>query len=288
MGLFALMGIVWGVPYLLIKVAVGQLSPPTLVFVRTLIGGALLIPVAAARGDLRPLTRHWRIVLVYTGVEVAGPWLLLSHAEQRLSSSLTGLLVAAVPLVGAVIAWRTGGDRPDRRLLGGLLVGFAGVALLVGVDLSVRDLFAAAELGLVVVGYAMGAWLIARRLSDVPAVGVVAVSLLATAILYAPAGLLLAPHRPPALGVTLSVLVLGVVCTAIAFVAFFALIAEVGPVRATVITYINPAVALLLGVLVLREPLGAAAVTGFALILAGSVLTVRRSDVVPVALVAEP
>lgn len=282
------MGIVWGIPYLLIKVAVGQLSPPTLVFMRTLIGGALLVPVAAARGDLRPLARHWRVVLVYTGVEVAGPWLLLSHAEQRLSSSLTGLLVAAVPLIGAVLAWRTGDDRPDRRLLGGLLVGFAGVALLVGLDLSVRDLFAAAELGLVVIGYAMGAWLIARRLSGVPAVGVVAVSLLATAILYAPAGLLLAPQRFPSLTVTLSVLVLGVVCTAVAFVAFFALIAEVGPVRATVITYINPAVALLLGVLVLREPLGVAAVTGFALILAGSALTVRRSSASPVALVAEP
>jgi drug/metabolite transporter (DMT)-like permease len=288
LALFALMGVVWGIPYLLIKVAVTDLSPPTLVFVRTLIGAAILVPLAWRRGDLAPLRRHWKIVVVYTIVEVAAPWLLLSHAEQRLPSSLTGLMVAAVPLIGAVLAWRTGGDRLDMRTVGGLLVGLVGVALLVGLDVSVTDLPAAGEIALVAVGYAVGPWIISRRLSNAPAMGVVAASLALTAIAYAPVGILLAPRTVPSIQVVLSMLVLGVVCTSVAFVAFFALIAEVGPVRATVITYVNPFVALLLGVVLLAEPLTIGAVAGFALVLAGSALTARRPRADAPALVAEP
>jgi drug/metabolite transporter (DMT)-like permease len=257
-------------------VAVSDLSPPTLVFLRTLIGAAILLPLAATHGDLAPLRRHWRIVLVFTVVEVAGPWLLLSHAEQRLSSSLTGLMIAAVPLIGAVLAWTTGGERLEMRAVGGLLIGLVGVGLLVGLDVSVKDLAAAGEVALVAVGYAVGPWIIARRLSDAPAMGVVAASLALTAIAYAPIGVLLAPHTLPPPQVALSVLILGLVCSALGFVAFFALIAEIGPVRATVITYVNPAVALLLGVMLLAEPLTAGAVAGFVLILAGSALTARR------------
>ena len=282
------MGVVWGIPYLLIKVAVGELSPPTLVFVRTLVGAAILVPIAARRGDLATLRRHWKIVVVYTLVEVAGPWLLLSHAEQRLPSSLTGLMVAAVPLIGAVLAFTTGGERLGVRAVGGLLVGLAGVGLLVGLDVSVKDLSAAVEVALVAAGYALGPWIIARRLSDVPAMGVVAASLALTAVAYAPIGIILAPHAVPSGAVLASVVVLGVVCTAVAFVAFFALIAEIGPVRATVITYVNPAVALVLGVLLLGEPLTIGAAGGFALILAGSALTARRPASRAPAMVAEP
>ena len=288
LALFVLMGVIWGIPYLLIKVAVSDLSPPTLVFVRTLVGAAILVPWAWARGDLAPLRRHWKIVLVYTIVEVAAPWLLLAHAEQRLPSSLTGLMVAAVPLIGAVLAWRTGGDRLDMRTVGGLLVGLVGVALLVGLDVSITDLPAAGEIALVAVGYAVGPWIISRRLSDAPAMGVVAASLALTAIAYAPIGILLAPHAMPPAQVVLSTLILGVVCTAVAFVAFFALIAEIGPVRATVITYVNPFVALLLGVVLLAEPLTIGAVAGFALVLAGSALTARRPRANRPALVPEP
>src|SRR5713101_3296008 len=118
--LFAAMGIIWGIPYLLIKVAVAEIDPAALVLGRTAIGTALLLPVALLRSDLRALRPHWRLLVAYTTVEVIAPWLLLSHAEQRLSSSLAGLLIAGVPLVGAILVWIIGGDdRPDlRRVLG--------------------------------------------------------------------------------------------------------------------------------------------------------------------------
>lgn len=286
--LFAAMGLIWGIPYLFIKVAVGGLHPVTLVCFRTALGALLLVPLAAARKDLRPLIPYWRPLLVYTVVEVAIPWFLLADAERRLSSSLTGLLVAAVPLIGALLAWLTGGqDRPAPRRLAGLVVGFLGVAALVGLNVSARDLGAVGEVGLVALGYATGPIIIARQLKGAPPVGVVAASLLVTAIAYAPFALTQLPSTLP-LSVSLSVAVLGILCTAIAFVIFFALIAEAGPVRATVITYVNPAVALALGVIVLHEPLTIGAAVGFVLILAGSVLSTRRGEeAVPAPVIAE-
>ena len=276
--LFAAMGVIWGVPYLLIKVAVADLTPAVLVFLRTATGAVILLPLAAAQGALRPLLARWRWVLVYTVVEVAVPWMLLSDAERHISSSLAGLLVAAVPFVGAIIAVLTGGeDRLDGRRLAGLLVGFVGVGTLVGFDLGHGSVGAIVEIAVVVIGYALGPVVITRRLSGTPAVGVVVASLVLTALVYAPVGVLQLPHSAPPLKVILAIAALGVVCTALAFLLFFALIGEVGPVRATVITYVNPAVALALGVVVLAEPLTPSAVAGFALILAGMVLATRRN-----------
>jgi drug/metabolite transporter (DMT)-like permease len=280
--LFAAMCLIWGIPYLLIKVAVGSLSPVTLVFFRTLIGGLLLLPLAAARGSLRPLLPRWKFVVAYTVAEVALPWLLLSDAERRLTSSLTGLLLAAVPFVGVVLSWLTGAaDRFDARRLFGLVVGFVGVAALVGLNVSGSDLTAVGEVGLVAVGYAVGPMIISRRLSDVPGIGVVAVSLILPAIAYAPLALTRLPAAMPPIQVLLSVAVLGVVCTAVAFLVFFALIAEVGSVRATMITYVNPAVALALGVALLHEPFTFGAVLGFVLILCGLFLATRRARADP-------
>ena len=276
--LFAAMGVIWGVPYLLIKVAVADLTPAALVFLRTGTGALILLPLAAAQGALRPLLARWRWVLLYTVVEVAVPWMLLSDAERHISSSLAGLLVAAVPFAGALIAVLTGGeDRLDRRRLAGLLVGFVGVGTLVGFDVGRGSVGAIVEVAVVIVGYALGPVIITRRLAGTPAVGVVAASLVLTALAYAPVGILQLPHSAPPLKVVLAIAGLGVVCTALAFLLFFSLIGEVGPVRATVITYVNPAVALVLGVLVLSEPLTPSALVGFALILAGMVLATRRN-----------
>jgi drug/metabolite transporter (DMT)-like permease len=276
--LFIAMGVIWGIPYLLIKIAVADLHPTALVLIRTIIGALLLVPLAAFQGALRPLLPHWRWILVYTAVEVALPWFLISDAERRLSSSLTGLLLAVVPSVGALLVWlgRTG-DRIDSRRVGGLALGFLGVAALVGLNVSYRDLGAVGEVLLVAVGYAVGPMIIAIRLNDLPPLGVVAASLALTGLAYLPFGLTHLPAALPPTPVLLSVAILGVVCTALGFMLFFALIGEVGPARATVITYVNPAVALLLGVLILGEPFTFGAGVGFLLIVLGSYLATRRS-----------
>jgi drug/metabolite transporter (DMT)-like permease len=275
--LFLAMAAIWGIPYLLIKVAVAELTPATLVLLRTAVAASILVPLAAARGEIRPLGRHWRWLLAYTFVEVAAPWILLADAERKLSSSLAGLLIAGVPLVGALLVWLFGGDdRPDLRRVAGLVVGIVGVALLVGIDVATDDLVAVGEVGLVVVGYALGPMIVARRLQAAPTVGVVAASLVITALAYAPVGIAQLPARVPSAQVLLAVVVLGVICTALAFLIFFALIAEVGPVRSTIITYFNPAVALVLGVLLLHEPFTVGIAIGFALIALGSFVATRR------------
>jgi len=282
------MCLIWGIPYLLIKVAVSDVSPVTLVFFRTVIGALILVPIALARGNLAPALAHWRWIAVYTAVEVALPWFLVSDAELRLSSSLTALLIAATPFVGVVLGRLTGSDdRFDARRLFGLVVGFVGVAVLVGLNVSVQDLGAAGEIGLVAICYAVGPLIISRKLADAPPIGVVAMSLVLPAIVYAPLGLSHLPSAIPPTNVLLAIGLLGVVCTAIAFLLFFALIAEVGPVRATVITYVNPAVALALGVTLLGEPLTIGAGVGFALILVGLFLLTRRGSR-PVAPAEEP
>jgi drug/metabolite transporter (DMT)-like permease len=276
--LFAAMAVIWGIPYLLIKIAVAELTPATLVLLRTTVAGLILVPLAAVRGDIRPLLPRWRWVVAYTFVEVAAPWILLSDAERRLSSSLAGLLIAGVPLVGALLVWIIGGDeRPDIRRIIGLIVGFIGVALVVGLDVATDDLLAVGEVGLVVIGYAIGPMIIARRLQGAPAVGVVAASLALTALAYAPVGIAQLPTSLPSTQVLLAILILGVVCTAVAFLVFFALIGEVGPIRSTIITYFNPAVALVLGVLLLHEPFTVGLAVGFALIAIGSFVATRRS-----------
>jgi drug/metabolite transporter (DMT)-like permease len=275
--LFAAMCLIWGVPYLMIRVAVRELAPVTLVFFRTAIGAALLVPFAARRRELRPLAARWWPLLAYTVVEVVIPWILLARAETKLTSSLTGLLIAAVPLVGAVVVALTGSrERQGRRRWLGLLVGIGGVAALVGLDVGQVDALAVAEVGGVAVCYAIGPIILSRRLKDVPALGVVAASLLLAALVYAPFAALRWPSEVPSSHVVESVIGLAVICTALAFLVFFALITEVGPVRATVITYVNPAVAAVLGVAILSEHLSAGMLVGFALILAGCVLATGR------------
>jgi len=280
--LFICMCVIWGLPYLFIRVAVRELSPASLVLYRTTPAAILLLPLALRQGRLGELVRRWRWLLVYTAVELAVPWLLLARAEQHISSSLAGLLVATVPLVGAVLYRVLGvGDRLDARRLIGLLIGFAGVAALVGIDVGGSDLAAIGEVLIVAVCYASGALIIGRKLAGLPSFGVVAASLLLTAVVYAPAGVAQAPWSLS--GETIAALaVLAVVCTAVAFTVFFALIAEVGPSRATVFTYINPLVAVLLGVVLLGEPFTVGIAVGMPLILAGSVLgtapALRRAD----------
>jgi drug/metabolite transporter (DMT)-like permease len=274
--LFSAMCVIWGVPYLLIKVAVEDVSPAMLVLARTTIAALLLLPVAAMRNELRPVLRHWRTVVVFAAVEIALPWVLLGSAETRISSSLTALLIAATPLIGTAIALGPGGRERltlDRAI--GLALGLAGVASIVGLGLEGASIVPLVAVGLVAVCYALGPALLQRWLSELPALGVIAVSLGLTALAYVPITAVSGAGETLSMTALGAIVTLAVVCTAIAFLVFFALIAEIGPVRATVITYVNPAVAAVLGVAVLGERLTLGMGVGFVLVLAGSVLATR-------------
>ena len=274
--LFAAMCVIWGIPYLLIKVAVDDMSPSMLVLGRTLIAALLLLPIAAVRGELRPLLPYWAPLVAFAAIEIALPWVLLGAAETQVSSSLTGLLIAAVPLVAAVIATSSGAERLSLTSGIGLALGVLGVAAIVGVNLEGARAVPLAEIGLVAVCYAVGPAILQRWLSGLPALGVIAASLVLTAIVYLPFGAPNVPEKTPSTAALASVVTLAIVCTALAFLLFFALIGEVGPVRATVITYVNPAIAAALGVLILDERFTVGMALGFALVLAGSVLATRH------------
>ena len=274
--LFAAMGLIWGVPYLLIKVAVGGVAPPVLVLARVSIGALILLPLAIRRHELAVLRPHWRWLAVFALVEIIVPWLLLTEAETRLSSSLSGLLIAAVPIIVAVIARLTGSrDRLPPVRWAGLLVGLAGVAVLLGPGAPRGETGEVAEVLGVAVCYAIGPLIASRKLSALPPLGMTAACLAFAALIYAPLAALTWPSAVPAGKVFGAIAGLAVICTAVAFLGFFALIAEVGPARATVITYINPAVAVALGALVLGERITIGMGAAFALILGGSVLATR-------------
>jgi drug/metabolite transporter (DMT)-like permease len=279
--LFGLMSVIWGIPYLFIRVAVAEITPATLVLARTAIAAAILLPIALARVDLRPVLARWRWIVAFAAIEIAIPWVALASAEQHLTSSLTGLLIAGVPLVGTTFAIATGGvDRLGRTGMVGLVIGLAGVAAIVGGDYATSDITALLQVGVVVVCYAVGPAILSRRLGGLSTVGVMALSLTLCAIVYAPIAAAQLPSAMPSTNVIGSVLVLAVLCTAVAFLLFGALIDEIGPVRSTIITYVNPAVAAVLGVLVLNETFTVPMGIGFALVILGSTLATRRPGVV--------
>ena len=278
--LFGLMAVIWGIPYLFIRVAVSEISPATLVFGRTSIAALILVPIALTRADCRAVLARWRWVVAFAVIEMGVPWVLLGSAEQEIPSSLAGLLVAGVPLVATVVAVATGGrDRIGREGVFGLLVGLVGVAAVVGVNLGSSNVAALVAMAVVVVGYAVGPAIMARRLGGLSNVSVMALSLSLCAIVYAPIAYAQRPEVVPSPAALGAVLVLGIVCTAAAFLVFWALIDVVGPVRATVVTYLNPAVAALLGVLVLNETLTPGMGIGFVLVIAGSFLAARPTRV---------
>ena len=266
--------------------AVVDLSPAIVVFGRAMIAAATLLPIAIHQGQARSLRTHWRGILAFAVIEICVPFGSLGIAEKEISSSLTGLLIAMVPLINAVVSRRLGLDSDwDIRRIVGLFVGFFGVGMLVGFDISADNYWAIALCLVAATGYALGPIIITKMLSDVASIGVIAWSLLLAGFIYLPIvtyEVLTDSWR--ASGVTsvslnaiLSVVALGVLCSAIAFVGVFALIKEVGPTRTTVITYINPAVAIILGVLVLSEPITTGILIGFPLVLIGSVMATRRN-----------
>ena len=274
--LFAAVSVIWGMPYLFIKIAVDEISPSLVAWSRLTLAALVLLPLAWKLGALRGLSARWRILTAFAAVEMAIPWPLLGYGEIHVSSSFAAILVATVPLFVALLATRFDhSERPTATRFIGMLIGLGGVVALVGIDVgSQRDeLLGALAILVVAFLYAVGPMIVKRRLSDVDPLGPVAASVAIAALLVTPFAFADLPDSTPSADTFASIAVLGLLCSALAFLLFFRLIAEVGPGRATVITYINPVVALALGVAILDESVTTGVVVGLLLILAGSWLS---------------
>lgn len=279
--LFVMLGVVWGIPYLLIKVAVESVEPAFVVFARVALGAAVLVPIALARGQFRLLRGRWHWVAAFAVVEITFGFLALTWAEQRISSSLAALLIAAVPIVGAILAHQFGLDAHiSRRRVAGLAIGFAGVGSLVGFDVTGGTALSIAAVGITVLGYSLGPIIAEKRLHGIPSLPVIAAALAINTVIYLPLGIITWPDHAVPMSAWGAIAILGLVCTALAFVGLFLLIGEVGAPRAQVITYINPAVAVILGVIVLSEPITLGIAIGFPLVLIGSWLGTRTGPTV--------
>lgn len=266
----------WGLPYFFIRIAVRELDPVSLVLGRTLPAAIILVPLAWRRGAFASLRGHYSGLLLYTVIEFGVPWYFMSSAEQHISSSLASLLICATPLVAIGVSKII--DRQlviEKRRIAGLLLGSGGVVALVGLDASSDSVWWIAAMGIVVVGYALGPQIIARRLHSVQGLAVVAASVAVVAAIYAPLGIARWPDRVSS-SALLSVAALAILCTIVAFLLFFELIKEIGPSRSTVVTYLNTALAVALGVIFLDEPITAGITVGFPIIVMGSVLATAR------------
>ena len=281
--LFLAIGLAWGVPYFFLAVAGKDFSTPTVIFSRVTIGALILVPLAIKRGALKPALKAWPWVLSFAAIEMIGPWFLLTEAERHVPSGLAGLMIATVPIFGMLIAYFFQGDKSVRhpKTLAGLAIGFAGVVLLVGID-SITGTFEPIYLLMLVLsalGYAVAPAIANAKLKDVPTVGVIGLSLTMVAVFYAIPALTALPGEiaaGPAWTSVGSLVGLGVISSALAFVLFFELVKEVGSARATLVTYPNTAWALLLGIVFLHEPITIGLLTGLPLVALGSYLALRK------------
>lgn len=272
--LFIAISIIWGIPYLFIKIAVRELDPSVIVFARVGIAAIFLLPVAAQRGALRQLRGRWLAIGLLALVQIVGPFLLITYGEQRIASSLTSLLIAADPLLVALLALRFDArERVGVLRWFGLLLGMVGLVTLLGFDTSGngQQLLGAALVLLAAAGYAIAVLMIRRpTYAALPSLGIVSVECAIATVVLFPLAVTHLPARMPDMGVLVSLFILGLVCTALAYLTFYALVAEVGASRGTVFTYVNPAVSVLLGVFLLGEPFNVTIALGFLLILIGS------------------
>jgi drug/metabolite transporter (DMT)-like permease len=267
---FVAVALLWGVPYLFIRIAVGEVSPVFVAWVRLVIAAAVLIPFAAYRGSLPKAFARWRWVLLLGSYYMALAWTLIPIAERVLPSSLTAIMIAGVPIMVTLINLRR--DRPSPLRIAGLGLGFAGVAALVGLDVGIgpSQLFAVACVVVVLVCYASGPVMTSRKLKGIDPVAISALAAAFAALILTPIVVFQLPGRVPSSGVIGSLAGLGFLCSAVALVAWFFLIQEAGPNRATIVIYINPVIAVLAGVAVLHEHIGVVSLAGMVLILAGS------------------
>ena len=272
-------------PYLLIRIAVETFDSSTLIMIRMALACAVLMPIAAAKGQLKGLRPFLPWIFVFAIMELGVALTFINLAERELTSSLTALVLASIPIISAIIARIIGLDHglTGWRIVG-LGLGFLGVVTLVGLDVTGGSLLAIGFLLIAAVCYATAPIIVDRKLSNVPSLGVIAVSMAINLVIFAVPGIMRWPTAPIPNSAWISSVILGLVCSALAFIVFFQLIAEVGAVRTTLVTYINPVVAVILGVLILSEPFTAGIAIGFPLILLGSWMASRKGP----ALESEP
>ncbi len=279
--LFLLTGLLWGIPYLLMKVAVKDLSPVVIVFSRVLIGSLILIPMAIHRKSLKVGMANLRYVIPYAIGEMVGPWILITTAEKKLSSGLAGLLVATVP-IWSTLQSSFHGDKSvwHKKRLFGLILGFIGVVLVVGIESfsGKQSPIAIAMIIIAAMGYSWATILVNRKIPTVDGIAINGIAMAFTAIIYAPLALTHLPHHMPSFTVSTSVILLGLFPTALAFILFFELMPIIGPTRASLVTYLNTAFAVLLGVILLGEPLTLGIITGLPLVLIGSYFASRKTN----------
>jgi drug/metabolite transporter (DMT)-like permease len=278
---FAALGIIWGVPYFFIKLAVQELSPLVVAWGRVSLAAMILLPIAWRRGALWAMSAHKAAICAFAVAEFVIPFSAISFGERWISSSVTGILIATVPLTIAVISRFFGLHEPlGVWRLSGLVLGLLGVVALLGLG-TISGAQGWGGVGcmlLATLGYAIGPLIIQRHLSGIDSFGPVAASLLVSSIVLLPFAIYTFPTQLPSALALSSMAVLGAVCTALAMLLLFYLIGQAGASRASVITYINPAVATLLGVTLLHEHLGIGGMTAFALILLGSWLATRGAE----------
>src|SRR3954451_2269445 len=273
---FGAVSLLWGVVYLLIKVAGEELSAATLTFARAVLAAAVLLPIAARRGVLGSLRKRLGAIAILAILDVAAPFVLVAVGERAVPSSLAGMLIATVPILVAVLAVRyDASERVSGTRVVGLLVGIVGVGLVLGVQVA-GDTDALIGAGMVLLAgllYAIASLYYKREFAGEDALGVTTwVFVLSAGMLAVPAAFS-APSHVPGVGTIAAVVALGVFCTAVVFVLWYSLIADIGAGRATVVTYVNPAIAVLLGAVLLGEPLSGGGIAGLLLIVAGSWLS---------------
>jgi drug/metabolite transporter (DMT)-like permease len=278
--LFIFVGFLWGIPYLLIKVAVDELSPAVIVFSRVAIGSAILIPMAMRRGSLMPAIKAWRYVIPYAIGEMIGPWFLITAAEEKMTSGLAGLLVATVPIWATLIA-SLHGDKTvwqSKRLIG-ILIGFIGIVLVVGIEsFSGRQSIVAIFMILIAaIGYAWAVTMVTSKIPHIEPISINAVAMVFTVIVYLPFLFLYMPDKVPSTEALGSVIILGLFPTALAFILFFQLIKDIGTARGSLVTYLNTAFAVMLGVIILNEPFTLGIAIGLPLVLIGSYFASRKT-----------
>jgi drug/metabolite transporter (DMT)-like permease len=283
---FGIVGFLWGIPYLLIKVAVADIPPPLIVAGRTLIGAAILIPIAMHKKTIMDAVRGIKYVLPYAVLEMVGPWILITSAEQEITSGLAGLLIATVPIFATIFTSMRGDHsvwQPKRII--GLIVGFIGIIALVGIE-SITGSSNPKAIAMVILAAILYAYAVLMVTSNLPGVDGVAINGLAMAItflVYLPISIAAWPSNPVSFNAIASLIALGVFSTAIAFMLFFIVIVEIGPARGSLTTYVNTAVAVVLGIIILKEPITLGIIVGLPFVVLGSYLASRKAKLVVIA-----